>query len=595
MGRIPAETIDDLRSRVDIVDVIGRVVDLKKAGRNFKGLCPFHDEKTASFNVTPERQMFHCFGCQVGGDAIAFLMRYENLSFPEAARILAGEYGIEIPETASEDQGLYERLFAANEVAQALYRSALASPEGAAARDYLARRGIDAEAGERFGVGYAPNRWDAVSRALESRQIPGEIGEKAGLLAHKRGYYDRLRHRVTFPIQDVRGRVVGFGGRSLDEDQEPKYLNTPESPIFRKREALYGFPMALVELRRAERAIVCEGYFDRIALDRAGLGEAVATCGTALTREHAVQLHRRTRQVVLLFDGDEAGQNAVERSLEILLPEGLRVRAAALPPGQDPDSFLAASGSEALRELVAEAPDALEAVIGRIVAQGCSTPAEKSDAVGRVAPLIAGVSDSVERSEYTRRLAAWTGADPEAVRTVVRSAATGVSAPQVKLADTPPRRHDSRAERHLRELAVLYYRYPRLHGRYEREQIDRLLPDGGWKTLVTYLLDVAETGRIAEDGSIGLSGIEEELDQEACARLRAIALDDALFTGDFSAEQALDDLVRSFERRRKRARQRELTRRLVDPGADSDAVMREKDELRGDGCAAQGFESSRAP
>jgi DNA primase len=595
MGRIPAETIDDLRNRVDIVDVIGRVVDLKKAGRNFKGLCPFHDEKTASFNVTPERQMFHCFGCQVGGDAIAFLMRYENLSFPEAARILAGEYGIEIPETASEDQGLYERLFAANEVAQALYRSALASPEGAAARDYLARRGIDAEAGERFGVGYAPNRWDAVSRALESRQIPGEIGEKAGLLAHKRGYYDRLRHRVTFPIQDVRGRVVGFGGRSLDEDQEPKYLNTPESPIFRKREALYGFPMALVELRRAERAIVCEGYFDRIALDRAGLGEAVATCGTALTREHAVQLHRRTRQVVLLFDGDEAGQNAVERSLEILLPEGLRVRAAALPPGQDPDSFLAASGSEALRELVAEAPDALEAVIGRIVAQGCSTPAEKSDAVGRVAPLIAGVSDSVERSEYTRRLAAWTGADPEAVRTVVRSAATGVSAPQVKLADTPPRRHDSRAERHLRELAVLYYKYPSLHDRYGREQVEDLLPDGAWKELVLHLLHAVRNGWVNDDRTIDLFRMQEELDEDARIRLREIVVDDALFQGDVSGEQALDSLMRTFDKQHRTALQRELTRRMTEPGADSEALMREKERLRGSGFALQALERSRAP
>ena len=595
MGRIPEETIDDIRSRVDIVGLIGRYVELKRAGRNFKGLCPFHEEKTASFNVNPDRRIFHCFGCQAGGDAIAFLMQHENLSFPEAAGTLAAEYGIAIPEASSGEDGLYKQLFAANEVAQELYRSSLTSAEGAPARAYLAGRGIDSEVIKEFGIGYAPDGWDAVSRALESRRIAAEIGEKAGLLAHKRGYYDRLRHRVTFPIHDLRGRVVGFGGRSLEADQEPKYLNTPESRIFRKREALYGLPMALPALRRAERAIICEGYFDRIALCRAGLAEAVATCGTALTREHANQLRRRTRHVLLLFDGDDAGQDAIERSLEVLLPEGLRVSAVALPAGEDPDSFLAAAGAQALRELVDGARDALEAVMSRIVSRGCSTPAEKSDAVGRVAPLLALVADSVERIEYTRRLAAWTGTDPDAVRTVVRSAAQGRSAPEVQLPPTPPRRRDSREERHLLELAVLYYKYPGLHGRYERARISELLPDCAWKTLVLRLLDAAQNGWVDEDGAIDLFRIEEELDREARTLLREIAVDDALFKGEFSAEQALDALVRRFDKSRKLALQRDLTRRLAEPDADVEALMREKDKLRGSGLASHDLQPSRPP
>jgi DNA primase len=273
----------------------------------------------------------------------------------------------------------------------------------------------------------------------------------------------------------------------------------------------------------------------------------------------------------------------------------LRVSAAALPAGEDPDSFLAAGGGDALREIVDRAPDALEAVMSRIVSQGCSTPAEKSDAVGRVAPLLALVADSVERIEYTRRLAAWTGTDPEAVQRVVRSAAKGRSAPELKLPRTSLRRRDSREERHLLELAVLYYKHPALHGCYERERISELLPNCAWKQLVIQLLDAAQKGWVNEDGTIDLSRIEKELDQEAGIRLREIALDDVLFKGEFSAEQELDGLVRSFDKRRRVALQRELTRRLAAPDADGEALMREKDELRGNSVAPHGLQSSRAP
>jgi DNA primase len=407
MGRIPEETIQAIRDRVDVVDLIGRYVTLKKAGRSFKGLCPFHQEKTASFTVNPERGIFHCFGCGESGNAIAFLMRHENLTFTEAARVLAAECGIEIPLTGGGEPGVAERILKANGVAQKLYREALMASWGEPARAYLERRGLGRELAERFGVGFAPDRWDAVTNALARQRIPASVGEKAGLLKERErgGHYDLLRGRITFPIQDVRGRVIGFGGRALRSEQEPKYLNTLESPVFRKRESFYGFPFALEPIRRSDRAVVVEGYFDLIALHRAGIEESVATCGTALTEGHARNLRRRTRNLVLLFDGDEAGQRAVLRALEMVLPQGLRVRAAALPSGEDPDDFMTRNGSEALRDLIDSAPPALDLTIQRALAGGCETPWEKADVVAAVAPLLVALPDPVERGEYTP--AAW--------------------------------------------------------------------------------------------------------------------------------------------------------------------------------------------
>ena len=591
MGRIPESTIQDIRSRVDIVGLIGRYVDLKRAGRSFKGLCPFHAEKTPSFNVSPDRQIFHCFGCSEGGDVIGFLVKHDGLSFPEAIRTLAAECGVEIEESSrgsSGERGLVERLYAANQVAQRVYCEALAASQGLAARDYLKARGVGDDAVDRFGIGLAPDRWDAVVRALESSGIPAEIGERAGLLAPRResdrGYYDRLRGRITFPIHDVRGRVVGFGGRALQDGQEPKYLNTPETPIFRKRETFYGFPDALGELRSARQAIVCEGYFDRIALARVGLGEALATCGTALTREHAVQLCRRTAQVVLLFDGDEAGNRAVERSLEVLLPAGLRVKVAALPGGEDPDSFLARRGEGELRALVDSARDAIDFVIRQAVDAGCATPAQKADVVNRVVPLVALIPDPVERVEHARGLANWAATDEPAVQAAVRIAVQRGTAPPIEPRSAP--RRAASEERHLHELAVLLFRKPALAGRFPRETFESLLPGGSWKAVVGALLDAAESGWTDRSGCVDLFAVEERLDEDARARLREVAVEDELFrSAAAEPELAIDALVGRLDKRRIAARQRELTRKMADPEADHDAILREKNQLRLEGLA----------
>ncbi len=582
---IPESTIQEIRDRADIVSLISRYVELKQAGPNWKGLCPFHNEKTPSFNVNTDRQIFHCFGCGEGGNVFSFLMKHEGLTFPEAARTLAGELGIAIEEErGAGDAGITQQIFEANELAQTLYREALRTPEGKIARAYLVSRGFDGKAADEFGIGYAPARWDAVATRLREARIKGEAAVEGGLLSERKsgqGYYDRIRGRLTFPIQDVRGRVIGFGGRALEPDQEPKYWNTPETPVFRKRQALYGYPAALEPIRRAKRVILCEGYFDRIAFARAGMGEALATCGTALTSEHGSQLRRRTKEVVLVFDGDEAGRAATEKALAVLLPHGLRVRAALIPGGADPDDYLNEHGADALRKLVDEAPDALELSIRNALRQGVATPDQKADVVALVAPLIARVSDAVSRDEYVRRLAMAVGASTPAVGAIVRDAARGSKdAPQVdhEALGLSRARRDQPEERQLRALARLCLQRPDLISDEMALTLQDILPVGAWKSIILQILQAADEGLLLTGDRRGVDAIaiESRMDEEAQRRLREIAVDDTPVDEDEGAEQVFDDLVGWFERRRLDARQRELNRRMLDPNADQDALLAEK-------------------
>ncbi|MDJ0865214.1 MAG: DNA primase [Myxococcota bacterium] len=571
MGRIPDDTIEAVRDRVDIVELVGRHVSLRQSGRSFKGLCPFHDEKTPSFQVNPERGIFHCFGCGAGGDAFRFLMQHENLTFPEAVRVIARDVGVEVPESGGGDAGLNERLRDANEVAQRLYRDRLAADAGVEARAYLERRGLEPAEIERFGLGFAPDSWDAVRTALAAAKLPAELGEKAGLLAERQsgGHYDRLRGRVTFPIRDVRDRIVGFGGRALAVDQEPKYLNTPESPVFRKREAFYGFPDCLEAIRRSGRAVVVEGYFDRIALARAGVTESVATCGTALTPEHARQLRRRTREVVLLFDGDEAGQRAVERSLEILLPEGLRVRAGALPPGDDPDTLLVREGAEALRRVVDEAPPAIEHAIRRAVRQGCRTPWEKADAVRNVVKLLVRVTDPVERGEYARRLALAVDVRVEDVDEALRrERSPGGADPDVEPAARP--RLSGPEARFARRLVRLLLDHPPLAGLLDRAELESLVPGAPWASILLAVLDARTAGAAAD-----VHALAAQLDEEAAAELRALAVEEHPGLEADEARRAVDDTIAGLRRRRHAERRRDTTRRLRDE-ADPLSLLAEK-------------------
>jgi DNA primase len=571
LSRIADEIIQEVRDRVDIVELIGRHLTLKKSGRNHVGLCPFHSEKTPSFNVNSDRQSYYCFGCNEGGTAFTFLMHVENLTFPEAVRTLARECGIEVPESSGGGRSNTEALYRANEVAQARYRKALLVP-GNPALAYLEARGLAASAVEKFQLGYAPDSWDAVANALRDEGISPEIGAQAGLLAERRsgGYYDRLRDRVTFPICDVRGRVIGFGGRAISPEQEPKYLNTPESPVFRKRAALYGYPDALGPIRKAERAVVVEGYFDRIALDLADVSNAVASCGTALTPDHARDLRRRTGEIVLFFDGDEAGQRALEKALQLLLPEDLRVRAAVLPAGDDPDSFSAREGTEALRALVDSAPRAIETVIKRVASAGHDTAWKTADAVAEVVPMLALIPNVVERSDYATQLALAVGTEPRHVEAAIAAQRRGED-PRDAVPVRP--RKSGPEDRIAAQLLCSLIEYPALIERVSTDELLALLPAGPTEEIVRALA----AGPLAE--RLDVEAICEDLGDDAKRLLRELAANNAELDAD-TATRILDDTIQWLRKRLRNEEGRALTQQLRDEADDWRAVLEKKQRLR---------------
>ena len=351
-GRIPQQFIQELLSRVDIADIVGERVQLKKTGQNYMACCPFHNEKTASFSVSPSKQFYHCFGCGVHGSAISFLMEYDRLDFVEAVKQLAARVGVEVPRdgmstTPAQD---HQPLYATLEAAAKFYAAQLRESIAAAAVDYLKARGLTGAMAQEYGIGYAPAGWDHL---LQHFGVDASVRQRllqAGLVIEKEGggVYDRFRNRVMFPIRDARGRVVGFGGRVLT-DETPKYLNSPETPVFHKGRELYGLFEARKRVRDLEQVLVVEGYMDVVGLAQFDIGNAVATLGTATTREHIERLFRATSDVVFCFDGDNAGRKAAWRALEVALPlmtGQQHVRFMFLPEGEDPDSLVRKEGRE---------------------------------------------------------------------------------------------------------------------------------------------------------------------------------------------------------------------------------------------------------
>ena len=396
-GLIPQNFIDDLVARADIVELIGRRVRLKRQGREFAGLCPFHNEKTPSFTVSPQKQFFHCFGCGAHGTALGFLMRYDHLDFPQAVEQLAGELGLEVPHEIGDGKThapLYEVL------ARAQHFYAAEFERSREVRDYLADRGLTA-AREEYGIGYAPATDAALLAALKTASIKPETAVMAGLLASgTHGLYDRFRNRLMLPIHDNRGRTVGFGGRTLGEDRA-KYLNSPETEIFHKGRLLYGLYQARQRERRLERLVVVEGYLDVIGLAVAGFGTAVATLGTAVTSAQAEALFRTgASEAVFCFDGDAAGRRAAWRALEQVLAvigPGRIVRFAFLPTGEDPDSMVRKAGLAAF-ERVLEAAQPLSAYLfDTLAAEGMEGAEQRARFAGDLKPLLARVRDPVLR------------------------------------------------------------------------------------------------------------------------------------------------------------------------------------------------------
>lgn len=414
---ISKDKIDEVKDRASIVEVVSSYLPLRKQGRNHIGLCPFHSEKTPSFSVSEEKKIFYCFGCHETGSVIDFMMKKEGVDFPEAVRSLAHRYGITIEESKPGVRDEREALYEALTVAAAFYRQELAAHTGVAARTYLQGRGYAGEILEEFHVGFARNNWDGLTNHLKKMGIPFDAASKAGLLVKKEngGWYDRFRGRIIFPIHDLRGRVVAFGGRAL-ENAEPKYLNSPESPAFKKGAVLYGLYQAKQSVMKEGAAIVVEGYFDLIAMHKHGFKNSVATMGTALTVEHIRLLKTRASTVYALFDSDEAGKKAAIRSLELFLEEDLTCRAVVLPSAKDPDEFLAASGSKAMQEAIAAAEPLMEFFLRNLRAvTGVTAPEGKARYLDHALPYLLRVRNVAERGHYAATAAAAVGIPVDAV------------------------------------------------------------------------------------------------------------------------------------------------------------------------------------
>ena len=424
MAQISDEIINEVRERAKIQEIVSEYVNLKRSGANALGLCPFHGEKTPSFNVNPGRGIFHCFGCGVGGDVFAFVMKIEGLDFLEAVRFLAKRVGVVIVERAAspgEKRRIdeRERFFQINELAVTFYRRFLqGAREAEAARDYLKRRGVDDAVAEVYRLGFAPDRWDALTSHLVRQGVAMEQAALLGLIRQKdgRGYFDVFRNRLLFVIADPLGRPLGFGGRVLD-DSLPKYINSSESPVYRKSDVLFGIHLAKPAMRESGRVLIVEGYFDHLALYQAGVKNVVAACGTALTEPHLKLLSRYAGRVDTLFDADGAGQKATVRAIDLCLAEHVPATVVELPQGEDPDTYIRKEGKEAFGALVARARPAFEFIFRETLKrENIGTADGKARAANELAPRLMKIKDPIEQERYLQEIARSLDVDPQFLR-----------------------------------------------------------------------------------------------------------------------------------------------------------------------------------
>ncbi|MFQ5847062.1 MAG: DNA primase [Candidatus Methylomirabilales bacterium] len=457
MGFIPEEVIEQVLRTSNIVEVIEGYVPLKQSGKYYRALCPFHTEKTPSFTVNPERQIFYCFGCGEGGDVFRFLMRREGFTFPDAVRHLAQRAGIPLPERGRSRQGDgLLKLFELQRLACDFFRKGLQDPGGHDARETLRQRGVGAELVERFQLGYAVAEWEGLLRDLTKRGFTPRQVEAAGLALPRqagRGYYDRFRDRLMIPIADSTGKIVGFGGRAMG-DQQPKYINSPETAIYKKGVHLYGLHLASRAIRGARVALVVEGYFDVIALHSAGFSHAVASLGTALTPDQVTLVRRYADKAVLIFDPDPAGLQAAWRGLELLVAGEMGVAVVVLPAGQDPDSFVRESGRDALLARVEGAQDLVDFLLTRAEEQtGLKGVDEKAAAARHVLRLLTRMPEGVRQAKYVQKLAERLGVSEGAVLAELRR----LDSPEVAPAPSaPPTMVLPRVEKTLIQICLLF-------------------------------------------------------------------------------------------------------------------------------------------
>jgi DNA primase len=435
MGLFPQQFIDDLRLQANIVQVVQDYVPLRQAGTTFKGLCPFHSEKTPSFHVNPQKAFFHCFGCGVGGDVFKFLELHEKVGFQDAIRMLAQKFGVALPEPAEgsmddsrRDSALREGLLKAHEIAAAYFREQLAGRAGLRARQQLTERGVTEQTIEQLGLGYAPAAREGLKARLLAQGFAPSLAVQSGLVVQREGgeLVDRFRNRLMVPICRDTGSVVAFGGRSMDPDQVPKYLNSPETPLYSKGRTLYGLNLTKGGIRKLGYVVLVEGYFDFAQLFQTQVAPVVASCGTALTAQQAQLLRRFTSKVVISFDPDAAGQGAAARTCELLVAEGFDVNVVVLDKGEDPDTFIRRKGAEPYRERLRGSQPYLEYLLD----QGASGldfghDDQRRDFLTKMLTVAARIPDAAARDQFADRIAHKARITEEVVRAEIRKAAVG--------------------------------------------------------------------------------------------------------------------------------------------------------------------------
>ncbi len=567
------EFVEQLKSQVDIVKVIGEYVRLKRLGSTgrYVGLCPFHQEKTPSFSVNLARQGYHCFGCGVGGDVLKFVMEIEGLTFFETLKLLAERHGIPMPKRSGlsdEQSKLRGALLDIHTIAASLFQSNLRAPQGAEARAYLARRGVTDELVETFGLGFAESSGQSLIRRLAQERFTPDQLDASGLVRKRDdgSRYDSFRGRLMFPIHDESGKVIAFGGRAMRDDDQPKYLNSPETPIYRKTSVLYNLHRARNGMRSAGRAVLVEGYMDVIGVYSAGIKEVVASCGTSLTNQQVRALHRHSDMVVVNFDPDAAGANAAERAIQMLLDEGLHVRVLALDGGLDPDDYVKQNGAEAYRLRLDSAAGYFHWLADRARARFDMRSADgRMDAFKKVLlPAVQKLSDKLERAAVAGDLADYLGVDRALVLDQLKRAAADHRAPAAPKLDRPsiPPLERMLLNALLSSEAAREEILPRLSATLMEEFVARdifealltLIAAGVATGVGAGVATVPNGGGSGADGGISFafSALEERLPPASQGLLRDISSADELLDGDAALEQARNCLHRMEREHRKR-------------------------------------------
>ena len=533
--------VKEIKGRLSISSLIENYVSLKRSGKGFIGICPFHEDKNPSFHINEDKGIYHCFGCGAGGDIIGFLMRYKNVSFQEALEELArrAEIKIEKRYSQSSKKSKYEILFRINSLVGEFYhRNLNAGASGKAPKEYLVKRGFSIDTIGEFFLGYAPGAWDNLVRFLSSKGISLEVAESIGLVIsrkNKDGYYDRFRNRIVFPIKDIEGRIVGFGGRVLEDiGTEPKYINSPESEIYHKRSLFYGLDKSNSYIRRNEKAIIVEGYFDFISLWSSGIKNVVATLGTSLTNEHASLLKRHTDRVVVVFDGDKSGINASLRVLELFLETGIFPLMVVLPQGYDPDSFIIREGGDRFLKLVENATSLLDFFIKTVQNEFKEGSLNLSTAIRKIANLISMIKDSIERAHQIRRVAEGFGIRENEFYSLVINERQNNSETKMSF--------DKKFLAYEKVLLKIILKYPNLSSIIEREDIAEKLEDENIRTIIKVIIK----GKISDLSTILLSFNDVSIQQ---------TLSEAIFhsedvTDEGIARRMLNSCVRNIKIRR---------------------------------------------